>query len=59
VLVLDTDLMTILFHGPKTERGRLLSWIDRSGDVNVAVTIITFEEQMRGWLAVVAKAKGA
>jgi tRNA(fMet)-specific endonuclease VapC len=57
VLVLDSDLMSILLRGPASERSRLMDWIKRSGDDAVAVTIVTFQEQMRGWLAVIAKAK--
>ena len=55
VLILDTDLLTILFRGPTPSRTRLLAWLDDADD-DVAVTIISFEEQMRGWLAVIARA---
>src|SRR4051794_38023784 len=57
VLVLDTDLLTILLRGPASDRARLLARLDDAEDEQVAVTIITFEEQMRGWLAAIAKAK--
>ena len=57
VLIPDTDLLTILFRGPPLERARLLSWLDQQRDEDAFITIISFEEQMRGWLAVISKAK--
>jgi len=50
MIVLDTDHMAVLtFPGPACER--LFGRINRSPDQNVATTIVTAEEQMRGWLA--------
>ncbi|HEX4125124.1 MAG TPA: type II toxin-antitoxin system VapC family toxin [Tepidisphaeraceae bacterium] len=57
MLVLDSDLMSILLRGPATERRWLLDWLDASDDENVVVSIITFEEQMRGWMSAIAKAR--
>ena len=57
MLVLDSDLMSILLRGPVGERSRLMEYLRMAEGEPVAVTIITFEEQMRGWLAVIAKAK--
>ena len=49
MLVLDTDHVSAL--GVPSETGRrLLERIDASGD-EIATTIITVEEQLRGWLA--------
>jgi tRNA(fMet)-specific endonuclease VapC len=49
--------MSILLRGPPVERERLLRWLAASGEDQITVTIITFEEQMRGWMAVIAKAR--
>jgi tRNA(fMet)-specific endonuclease VapC len=57
VLVLDTDLMSIIQLGPPAERARLLDWLRGAADQNVVVTIVTFEEHVRGWMAVIARAK--
>lgn len=57
MLVLDTDLLTILLRGPSSERARLIDHLELHNDEPVVVTIVTFEEQMRGWLSVIAKAK--
>lgn len=54
--VLDTDLITILMNGPTLEQSRLTERLEQ-GDANIVVTIISFEEQVRGWMALVAKAK--
>jgi tRNA(fMet)-specific endonuclease VapC len=57
VFVLDSDLLTILQRGPESERGRLTEWLSRAKQEPVAVTIVGFEEQMRGWMAVIARSK--
>jgi tRNA(fMet)-specific endonuclease VapC len=59
MIVIDTDHLSILCaSGPAAERlrGRLAA----SADHDFAITIISIEEQMRGWLAdIKRKRKGA
>ena len=56
MLILDTDHLSILDRDTieAFNLGRRLAFIPPE---EVAVTIITYEEQMRGWFAVVAQAK--
>ena len=58
MILLDTDHTTFLKY-PDSERGRRL--IDRLDAVSaldvIGVAIVTVEERMRGWLAVIAKEK--
>jgi tRNA(fMet)-specific endonuclease VapC len=60
MILIDTDHATFLKY-PDSERGRRL--IDRLNAVPssevVGVAIITVEERMRGWLAVIAKERSA
>jgi hypothetical protein len=59
IVILDTDHLTVIQR--KTEpgysnlRGRLQAIPER----NVQATIISFEEQMRGWLSLISKAKNS
>ena len=60
MILLDTDHTTFLKY-PDSERGRRM--IDRLNAVTasevIGVSIVTVEERMRGWLAVIAKEKSA
>lgn len=60
MILLDTDHATFLKY-PESERGRRM--IDRLNAVAeseaIGVAIVTVEERMRGWLAVIAKEKSA
>ncbi len=60
MILIDTDHATFLKY-PESERGR--RFIDRLSAVPsaevVGVSIITVEERMRGWLAVIAKERTA
>jgi tRNA(fMet)-specific endonuclease VapC len=60
MILVDTDHATFLKY-PKSARGRRL--IDRLSAVPpaevIATAIVTVEERMRGWLAVIAKEKTA
>ncbi len=60
MILLDTDHTTSLKY-PDSERGRRI--IDRPNAVSasevIGVAIVTVEERLRGWLAVIAKEKSA
>lgn len=56
MIILDTDHVSILQVPDSDRRRPLLSRIDTSDDIH-ATSIITIEEQMRGWLATIAKEK--
>jgi tRNA(fMet)-specific endonuclease VapC len=54
VIILDTDLLSIVQRAEGQPYEDLVRRLD-SADDDVAVTIISFEEQMRGWLAFIAR----
>jgi tRNA(fMet)-specific endonuclease VapC len=54
VLVLDSDVLTLVQRGSGPAYEKLAARLDSSGE-EAAVTVITLEEQMRGWLAYIAK----
>jgi tRNA(fMet)-specific endonuclease VapC len=57
MLILDTDLFSIIQRGASAEYSRLLARLPRLDQQSVCVTIVSFEEQTRGWLTYVARAK--
>jgi tRNA(fMet)-specific endonuclease VapC len=57
VFVLDTDHLTLLEHGQSAEADRLRARLNGLDEADVAVTIVSFEEQTRGWLAYLARAR--
>jgi len=56
VIVLDTDVLSLIQRADGPAYGRLVQRLDAVDD-GVAVSIVSFEEQMRGWLAYVARPK--
>jgi tRNA(fMet)-specific endonuclease VapC len=60
MILIDTDHATFLKY-PDSERGR--RFIERLSAVSeseaIGVSIVTVEERMRGWLAIIAKEKTA
>jgi tRNA(fMet)-specific endonuclease VapC len=56
MLVLDTDHMSLLEWGA-AESARLRERLADVSPDDLATTIISYEEQMRGWMAYVARAK--
>lgn len=56
VIVLDTDVLSILQLGFGTGYTRLVERLAAAESEMIGVAIITFEEQMRGWLAVLSRA---
>lgn len=57
MIVLDTDLLTLVQRAEGEAYTQLVKRLDSVPDEEVGVTIVTFEEQMRGWLAWIAKAR--
>jgi tRNA(fMet)-specific endonuclease VapC len=60
MILIDTDHATFLKY-PDSERGRrMIGRLDAvTASEVIAVAIVTVEERMRGWLAVIAKEKSA
>src|SRR5262245_41562384 len=56
MILIDTDHATFLKY-PESERGRrFITRLEAVGQSDVVgVTIVTVEERMRGWLAVIAR----
>jgi tRNA(fMet)-specific endonuclease VapC len=57
MIILDTDCLSLLNREKILESSALRRRLDSFPPEEIFTTIITFEEQMRGWLAVIAKAK--
>jgi len=57
MIILDTDNLTIIQRGTEPEYTRLKEYLKRYAEKEVYTTVINFEEQMRGWLSVVASAR--
>ncbi|MCX6929870.1 MAG: type II toxin-antitoxin system VapC family toxin [Verrucomicrobia bacterium] len=58
MIILDTDVLTIIQRRAGREYEKLADRLDLVED-EVVVSIISFEEQMRGWLAFIARAQSA
>ena len=57
MIILDTDWVSLLQRENILLGSRLQANLDRFPTEEIFTTIITFEEQMRGWLSFVAKSK--
>jgi tRNA(fMet)-specific endonuclease VapC len=57
VILLDTDVFTIVQHGVGEAYGRLASRMAGVHPEPVCVTLVSFEEQVRGWLAYLSAAR--
>ena len=55
--VIDTDVSSLIHFAPKPDRSRLIGRLRGQYAGPICVSAITVEEQMRGWLAVISKAK--
>jgi tRNA(fMet)-specific endonuclease VapC len=55
VILLDTDHVSILKYRDRERYSRLAARVATVVDETIGVTIISVEEQMRGWLASIAK----
>ena len=59
MIILDTDCLSLLQRESILAGSKLHESLDRFAADDIFTTIISFEEQMRGWLAFVAKSRGA
>lgn len=57
MLILDTDHVSLLEWEHGDDYQRLRTPLDQASHEIVATTIVSYEEQTRGWLAYMAKAK--
>jgi tRNA(fMet)-specific endonuclease VapC len=57
MLVLDTDHLSLLDRESGTSARQLSARLSAAAAEGIATTIVNFEEQMRGWLAYVARAR--
>jgi tRNA(fMet)-specific endonuclease VapC len=57
--ILDTDHVSILEQEDSAEAQRLSARLETVPEEDIATTIITYEEQTRGWLAFASKARTA
>ncbi len=55
MIVFDTDHLSVLRGKPSARRDRLIEKMTTAIGEQFATTIISVEEQMRGWLATIAK----
>jgi tRNA(fMet)-specific endonuclease VapC len=57
VVILDTDHLTVIQRRAEPAYSRLRARLSKVSPNTIQTTIISFEEQMRGWLSVVARAR--
>jgi tRNA(fMet)-specific endonuclease VapC len=55
MIILDTDHISLLQHPGSLEAARLQRRLAASPDRDIRTTVLTIEEQMRGWLSVIAR----
>jgi tRNA(fMet)-specific endonuclease VapC len=56
VILLDTDHVNVLKYPEHPRFASLTTQLNTSADQDIATTVITVEEQMRGWLAWINRA---
>jgi tRNA(fMet)-specific endonuclease VapC len=57
VIFLDTDHLTLLKYPDSPRCATLVARMEASPDPEIGTTIISAEEQFRGWLAVIARSR--
>jgi tRNA(fMet)-specific endonuclease VapC len=57
MIVLDTDHISLLQHPDSPEAEGLARRLSASADRDVVTSVVTLEEQMRSWLAAIARHK--
>lgn len=59
MILLDTDHLSVLRGDPGDRRTRLVARMAAAVSEEIGTTVVTVEEQMRGWLASIAKERQA
>lgn len=59
MIVFDSDHLSILQHPESPQYERLIQALEKSTEQEVATTVISLEEQMRGWLAAINRTRDA
>ena len=57
MLVLDSDHVSLIEWGGSPEYHRLQARLDQASPEEIATTIVSYEEQTRGWLAYLSRAR--
>lgn len=57
MIILDTDCLSLFEREKHLETSILRKNLSHFDSEDIATTIITFEEQMRGWMAYLAKCR--
>jgi tRNA(fMet)-specific endonuclease VapC len=57
MVVLDTDHLSLLEWAHRPDTARLRARLSELGQDPVAITVVSCEEQIRGWMAYVAKSR--
>ena len=57
IVILDTDHLTVIQRRAEPAYSRLRTRLSKLSPKTVQTTIVSFEEQMRGWLAVISGAR--
>lgn len=57
VVILDTDHLTVIQRRAEPAYSRLRARLSKVPPNTIQTTIISFEEQMRGWLSVIARVR--
>jgi tRNA(fMet)-specific endonuclease VapC len=57
MVVLDTDHFSFLERAESPERQQLLARLEAKDAPEPTVTIVSYEEQLRGWMRILAKAR--
>lgn len=58
MIILDTDHLSVLQRRDASGHRRLVAAMEHSDDPHFATSVISLEEQTRGWLAAISRAKG-
>lgn len=55
MILIDTDHLTVLARTADARHPALVDRLAATGDQTVGITVVSVEEQLRGWLSLIAK----